>query len=45
MVQELIKQLKVLNEKSHLVALTMHDFLIEMCTHVYISVTKWCIVG
>ena len=23
----------------------MHYFVTEMCTHVYISVTKWCIVG
>ena len=23
----------------------MHHFVTEMCTHVYISVTKWCIVG
>ena len=24
---------------------TMHHFVTEMCTHVHISVTKWCIVG
>ena len=24
---------------------TMHQFVTEMCTHVHISVTKWCIVG
>ena len=24
---------------------TMHHFVTEMCTQVYISVTKWCIVG
>ena len=24
---------------------TMHHFVTEMCTHVYISITKWCIVG
>ena len=24
---------------------TMHRFVTEMCTHVHISVTKWCIVG
>ena len=24
---------------------TMHDFVTEMCTHVHICVTKWCIVG
>ena len=24
---------------------TMHPFVTEMCTHVLISVTKWCIVG
>ena len=23
----------------------MHHFVTEMCTHVHISVTKWCIVG
>ena len=23
----------------------MHNFVTEMCTHVHISVTKWCIVG
>ena len=23
----------------------MHHFLAEMCTHMHISVTKWCIVG
>ena len=23
----------------------MHYFVTEMCTHVHISVTKWCIVG
>ena len=23
----------------------MHHFVTEMCTHVRISVTKWCIVG
>ena len=23
----------------------MHHFVAEMCTHVHISVTKWCIVG
>ena len=23
---------------------TMHNFVTEMCTHVHISVTKWCIV-
>ena len=23
----------------------MHQFVTEMCTHVHISVTKWCIVG
>ena len=24
---------------------TMHPFATEMCTHVHISVTKWCIMG
>ena len=24
---------------------TMHHFVTEMCTHVHISVTQWCIVG
>ena len=24
---------------------TIHRFVTEMCTHVHISVTKWCIVG
>ena len=24
---------------------TMHHIVTEMCTHVHISVTKWCIVG
>ena len=24
---------------------TMHHFVTEMCTHVHISVTKWCIMG
>ena len=24
---------------------TMHHFVTEMCTHVQISVTKWCIIG
>ena len=24
---------------------TMHNFVTEMCTHVHISVTKWCIMG
>ena len=24
---------------------TMYHFVTEMCTHVHISVTKWCIVG
>ena len=24
---------------------TMHHFVTEMCTHVHISVTEWCIVG
>ena len=24
---------------------TMHHFVTEMCTHVHISVTKWCVVG
>ena len=24
---------------------TMHNFVTEMCTHVHISVTNWCIVG
>ena len=24
---------------------TMHHFVTEMCTHVHISATKWCIVG
>ena len=24
---------------------TIHYFVTEMCTHVHISVTKWCIVG
>ena len=24
---------------------TMHHFVTEMCTHVHIVVTKWCIVG
>ena len=24
---------------------TMHYLVTEMCTHVHISVTKWCIVG
>ena len=24
---------------------TMHQFVTEMCTHVHIPVTKWCIVG
>ena len=24
---------------------TMHHFATQMCTHVHISVTKWCIVG
>ena len=24
---------------------TMHQFVTEMCTHVHISVTNWCIVG
>ena len=24
---------------------TMHHFVAEMCTHVHISATKWCIVG
>ena len=24
---------------------TMHHFVTEICTHVHISITNWCIVG
>ena len=39
---------RVLSHKSHNALnkyVTMHHFVTEMCTHVYISVTEWYIVG
>ena len=33
------------NPTMHLPIPTMHHFVTEMCTHVQISVTKWCVVG
>ena len=43
-----IKQRLVSSHKSHNASdiyPTIHHFVTEMCTHVHISVAKWCIVG